>query len=194
MPRAAPLSAKDRRAAIIAATERLIVAEGSQVSTRAIAQAAGVAEGTIFRVFPTKDAIIDAIFDDAFDQDAFTAQLAKIDQDAALESRMAAVVAILVKRNRRIMALFTALGFRRPPGLGDRQHKAGRVAYFERIAAILEPDRELLRMSPLEAARLLQAMVVAITMPMLADRPNYAPKDIVDLMLNGIAKPESPSC
>jgi AcrR family transcriptional regulator len=51
----------------MAATERLLVERGKDVSTREIAEAAGIAEGTIFRVFATKDAIIEAIFADAFD-------------------------------------------------------------------------------------------------------------------------------
>jgi AcrR family transcriptional regulator len=51
----------------MAVTEKLLVERGKDVSTREIAEAAGIAEGTIFRVFATKDAIIDAIFADAFD-------------------------------------------------------------------------------------------------------------------------------
>src|SRR5690606_3215908 len=67
MSRAPALPAAERRRAIMAVTEALLVERGKDVSTREIAEAAGIAEGTIFRVFATKEAIIDAIFADAFD-------------------------------------------------------------------------------------------------------------------------------
>jgi AcrR family transcriptional regulator len=202
MARAAPLTANDRRAAIMEATERLIVAQGGAVSTREIAEAAGIAQGTIFRVFPTKEAIIDAIFADAFDRDAIRTELAGLRPADPLEAKMRRIVAVLQGRNRRIVALFTALGARRPPAIGDRKNHLFRWELsLAEIGALLEPDRDALRMSPLEAARLMQSLVIALRAPMLAERPEYSAEAIVDLILNGIARRdagqadlESPSC
>jgi len=56
----APLAPEERRTAIIAATLPLLRAEGLHVSTRRIAECAGVAEGTLFRVFPDKAALLAA--------------------------------------------------------------------------------------------------------------------------------------
>src|SRR5690606_40981582 len=53
--RARPLSRADRRNAIAAATVPLLVEHGAAVTTRQIADAAGVAEGTLFRAFADKD-------------------------------------------------------------------------------------------------------------------------------------------
>ena len=55
--RVAPLAPDDRRAALIEATLPLLREHGTAVSTRQIADAAGVAEGTIFRVFPDKNSL-----------------------------------------------------------------------------------------------------------------------------------------
>ena len=42
-----------RRAAIIAAAVKLLESDGPDFTTRRVAEAAGVAEGTLFRIFPT---------------------------------------------------------------------------------------------------------------------------------------------
>ncbi len=52
------MAPEDRRAALIAATIPLLREHGLDVSTRQIAQAAGVAEGTIFGVFPDKNSLV----------------------------------------------------------------------------------------------------------------------------------------
>ena len=49
----------ERRDAIIDVVLPLLLEHGSDVSTRQIAEAAGIAEGTIFRVFPDKAALLD---------------------------------------------------------------------------------------------------------------------------------------
>ena len=65
VPRATPLSPDDRRRALIDATLPLLRTHGPTVSTRQIAEAAGVAEGTIFRAFPSKDDLINEAVADA---------------------------------------------------------------------------------------------------------------------------------
>ncbi len=54
MSRATPLPLDERRAALIAATEPLLEQFGRDVSTRQIAEAACVAEGTIFAPSPPR--------------------------------------------------------------------------------------------------------------------------------------------
>ena len=48
----------DRRRAIVDAVVPLLLAHGDDVTTKQIADAAGIAEGTIFRVFPDKPALL----------------------------------------------------------------------------------------------------------------------------------------
>jgi AcrR family transcriptional regulator len=55
----------DRKTQIIKAATTLFLEEGVGVSTASIARAAGVSNGTLFNVFPTKQALIDAIYRNA---------------------------------------------------------------------------------------------------------------------------------
>ena len=59
--RARPMPADERRAAILAAARPLVLEHGRTTTTKLIADAAGVAEGTIFRVFPDKEALLHAV-------------------------------------------------------------------------------------------------------------------------------------
>jgi AcrR family transcriptional regulator len=72
--RAAALPPEQRRAAIIEAVRPLLAEYGESVTSKQIACAAGIAEGTIFRVFADKDELLDATLDAALDQEPFEAR------------------------------------------------------------------------------------------------------------------------
>ncbi|WP_300082285.1 helix-turn-helix domain-containing protein, partial [Propioniciclava sp.] len=60
MTRAPRMSADERRKALVDATLPLLREHGTDNSTRQIAEAAGIAEGTIFRAYDSKDDLIAA--------------------------------------------------------------------------------------------------------------------------------------
>lgn len=186
MSRAPALPAAERRRAIMAVTEKLLVERGKDVSTREIAEAAGIAEGTIFRVFATKDAIIDAIFADAFDPKAGWNALTEPGSKANLETCLVELVTLLQARIKRVMALFAAVGFRQPRS-APHMFEQRRLAY-QAIADLLRPHAGRLRVDPDDAARTLQGLVLAMTHPMLTDRPIGDPREIVDIALRGIGR------
>lgn len=193
--RAAPLPLDERRAALIAATEPLLERFGREVSTRQIAEAAGVAEGTIFRAFATKEALIDAVIEDAFDTHRTCNELAQIDPGLSLEERLCAAVVILQDRLRRVVTLFGSLRLRREAHDHDRfraKQQADNELLNSAIASLIEPDRDRLRLDVMEAASALRTITFSITHPILGDQRLAQPRQIVDLVLYGIRRRPGP--
>src|SRR5215210_9494742 len=111
MPQRAPsMPPEARRAAIIEATLPLLLERGAGISTRQIAEAAGIAEGTIFRVFPDKDAVIRAAVDQAFDPEPTDEALEAIDRALPFEAQLAEAVRIMQRRLCDIWRLVSAVG------------------------------------------------------------------------------------
>jgi AcrR family transcriptional regulator len=185
------MPAEERRAAIIAATLPLLLAHGVQITTRQIAEAAGIAEGTIFRVFPDKETLIDATVDAALDRAPLEAALAAVDRTLPLEARLARAVELIQRRLADVWQLLSVVGTSKLP---DPQHRR-RPADLHELAALFEPERHRLWRDPVEAAQLLYGLTMAVSHPALTSRDPLPPDEIVSLVLDGIRHhPEAPSC
>jgi AcrR family transcriptional regulator len=202
-PRAAPLPLEDRRSALISATEPLLERYGRDVSTRQIAEAAGVAEGTIFRAFATKDELIDAVVDEVFDDARTRSAITAIDRSLPLAERLVAAVTVLQDRTRRVFTLFHALRLRpgwaggnggdqgEDPPAHDTLHARQRHDHEQMELVLLDligPDATHLRVSPGEAVTVLRGAVFALTHPLLGDERLARPDRIVDLVLHGVGR------
>ena len=182
--RASALPPEERRARIVAATLPLILEHGSSVTTRQIAEAAGIAEGTIFRAFPDKDSLLGAVLGSALDSSATDAALDAIDPSLPLEPRVIAAVEIVRRRVADIMRIRTAIEMMRSTGsaLAVQQQSTD----LSKIAKVFEPDRDSLRRSPMEAAHLLRGLTIAGTHPALLLEAPLTSEEIVSVLLDGI--------
>ncbi len=155
------LSPQERRSALIAATIPLLREHGTAVSTRQIADAAGVAEGTIFGVFKDKTSLVKAAVIAALDPTPLLRDLRAVDPTLPLRPRLVEAVRLVrehVAGHGEILYAVRGALF-----AGDRQSlvevMALRYVVLSTIAGLIEPDAVLLRRSPLTTARLLMSFI-----------------------------------
>jgi len=182
--RAAPLPPDQRRAAIIAATIPLVRVHGAAVTTSQIALAAGLAEGTLFRVFPDKESLIKAAVEHACDPAPFEVQLAALDHSLPMRELLIAAVEILQRRVEQIWQLITVLGLPLPP----RPSPPPERGIAEALAAVFAPFRAELRCEPTHAARLLRTLTFAGTHPRMVENMPLTAAEIVSVLLDGIRR------
>jgi AcrR family transcriptional regulator len=186
--RAAPLPPEARRASIISAALPLIRLHGTAVTTSQIAMAAGIAEGTLFRVFPDKDALITAAIQIAFDPTPTERELAAVAPDLGLRHCLIAAVEILRRRVEAIWQLMAILGMTAPPvqtALASRP-VPGYDGTMRLLTEMFEPHRDELRCAPEQAARLLRMMTFAGAHPKINDGQPLTAGEIVAVLLDGI--------
>jgi AcrR family transcriptional regulator len=191
MARAPALSPEARRASIIAATLPLLRLHGRAVTTSQIALAAGVAEGTLFRVFPDKDALIEAAIAHAFDPSDAEAELGRIDPAWSLREKLIAVAEVLQRRIAQIWELISMLRLGGgepgppPPAARPQAPPPDEARLRTLLASVFEPHRDEIRCDPEQAARLLRGLAFAGLHPRMIDKP-LTPHEVVSLLLDGI--------
>ncbi|MBN1174830.1 MAG: TetR/AcrR family transcriptional regulator [Micromonosporaceae bacterium] len=201
---------EERRAALIAATLPLLREHGPEISTRQIASAAGVAEGTIFGVFPDKQSLIHAAVLSAFDPEPIERAMRSIDPADDLRTRLTQAAHIAAEHLRANGQLLSALRRAKdghppghppgpPPGPppSPPPGKPGH-AFFSRlsearqrlvaaIASVVAADSDALRYSPTVGAELLLSILAmqghggAFT-----EIDGVTTDDVVTLLLDGL--------
>ncbi len=208
-PRARPMTPEDRREAIVEAVLPLVATTGSLPSTREIAEAAGVAQGTIFSVFADKRELGHALAERALnppeDGDGLVA-LARREPD--LRARVEVVTAVLQQRMRLITTVLIALRQQMvrdadhdpdpgrlpgrdgapqpsPQGPPDFVVRANREL-LERLTEVFALDHDRLRVDPATAAMVLRSIVFGSQHPGMTATPGLSPAQIADVVVGGV--------
>lgn len=177
--RAAPLPRDERRATIVAAVLPVLIERGNAVTSRELAAAAGVSEGTVFNAFDDKTDLIEAAVQYATDPAPFDQAVSQLDPALDFHARLVAVTELMQRRMIDIWRLLHRVGH------VDSSHTPRPIPDYPAVVAIFEANAELVRPEPVDAARRLRAITIAMSNPSLVDPP-LTPTDIVDVFLHGI--------
>jgi AcrR family transcriptional regulator len=190
--RAPALAPDKRRQEVVAATVPLVLEYGAGTTTAQIAEAAGIAEGTIFRVFQDKREVLLAALFTALSADAEVEQIANIPNGDSLAGRLLAAMSAISAYQDRLWSVMRALhelGWRhdhddlKQDDDGPR-HQMQRIAVA--IAAMFEPRAGSLQFEPLPAARIFLALAFTSR---LSERgmgePSATPEQLVNVFLYG---------
>ena len=185
------MNAEQRRAMIVAAALPLVAEYGAAVTTGQIARAAGIGEGTIFRVFADKEELLTACLAEAMNPEHALRELASVSLDEPLAARLAEAAEALrayLERMGTVIGAARASGHRRPQSRGDRPAQTDRESAMKAtraaVAELIEPDRAKLRLAPEKLASIFLGMLFAGHRP-TADETAPTAADLVDVLLHG---------
>lgn len=181
--RAKPLSPEERREAILWAVLPLIKEHGHDVSTRQLAEAAGVAEGTLFRAFGDKESLLHAAVEKLLDPLPLIAALRSIDEGLPLEQKLLEILSHLRARFAGIFRVMAALGISgKPPARPD----SGR--WVEVVRDLLAPHAAELTVGADTVAYWLRMQAFASTLPGFNAPYEFTTEELSELIARGVTR------
>jgi AcrR family transcriptional regulator len=184
--RARPLAPEDRREAILWAVLPLIKEHGRDVSTRQLAEAAGVAEGTLFRAFGDKDSLIQAAVEKFFDPIPLIAALSSIAPDLSLEQKLNEVLFHLRSRFTGVFQIMGALGMSERPPVA--RETAG--LWIPALRDVLDPHGDELTVPVETVAYYLRLLAFGSTFSRFNTPHEFSTDELARLVTHGVARRE----
>lgn len=193
-PRATPLPPDVRRQAIIDATRPLIAQHGTRFTTKQVAEAAGIAEGTIFRVFPDKTALIVAVIDATLDPSKPIAALELL-HEPTLDTQVSGILTILGEVFTQASGMFMTLATMHP-----KESAAWKAEHHAEHQATMAQRRQLLddaiqtALTPYQAELRIPLAKLSTMISALVHMNAHSPAtvldvaDLTDVLMNGASR------
>jgi AcrR family transcriptional regulator len=196
--RAAPLSPDERRRAILDAVVPLLLEHGDDLTTRQIAEAAGIAEGTIFRVFDDKAALLLEAAREVMNPANGRADLmAALTDIETLRGKVLVTTERMMARSEKVMVVLMALRriWMSQPHDKHRAHANPRTFFeesnrslHEMLTDVFAPHRDELDVEPETAATLLRTLVLGSRHPGSDPAQRLSAEQITDALLDGVRR------
>ncbi|MEU6630288.1 TetR/AcrR family transcriptional regulator [Streptomyces parvus] len=133
--------AEEKRGAIVRAATRLFLENGyDRTSLARIAEAAGVSKATLFKQFPTKAALFDAIVTASWDSGREGEQPPAGDPEAGLTAIGLRYTELLGRPGMADLFRIVIAELPRFPELGEAQFQRGKLPYFDAVRRYLEAE------------------------------------------------------
>jgi len=206
--RASPLPPEERRRSILRAVAPVILERGISATTRELAEAAGVAEGTLFRVFDDKATLMRAAVFAALDPASAVPDIEAIDRSLPLRDRLVTLVGIGFDRVGSMVRWFALLHevTRAMPDRAQEEaergrhewaanQEAGTAAVKAAVIDMLRADAPSFRLPVERVAELFDVVLLGSAMQhgqamrRGVPPPAHDPEELVDLLLHGVLAP-----
>jgi AcrR family transcriptional regulator len=186
------MAAADRRRAILGAAVPLFIKKGAAVTTAQIAHAAGIAEGTIFRAFPDKSALLFEAVKATMDPASVSNAIRAIGTSCSLEMRLAEAAGLLRGYLDRVSAIGECLrsmstNSTSRQGEVSKLIKESSASITSALMEFFELHRAALRVSPASAVAAFRGLVFASVHPLLPPRDRLKAEEVACILLSGIA-------
>ncbi|WP_177232273.1 TetR/AcrR family transcriptional regulator [Agromyces sp. CF514] len=185
--RAKPLSRDERRASIMDAAVPLLVQYGRDVTSKQLAEAAGVAEGTLYSVFQDKDELIHDSIHRHIEATSMVDAIREIPASAELEDVIRTIVELTQHRTEQIFALVAILGFHERTPEQAKRRPPDNEPVIQAITDVLLPHREQLAVPPRRAAQFIRYATFSMTHPMITNGDIVPAGEISELLLHGFS-------
>ncbi|ANJ28243.1 hypothetical protein ATC03_17575 [Agromyces aureus] len=181
------MSRDERRASIMDAAVPLLVQYGRDVTSKQLAEAAGVAEGTLYSVFADKDELIHDSIHRHIEATSMVDAIREIPESTDLDGVIRAIVELTQHRTEQIFALVAILGFHERTPEHAKRRPPDNEPVIQAIADVLLPHRDRLTVTPRRAAQFIRYATFSMTHPMITNGEVVPADEISALLLHGFS-------